>query len=306
MKKQIIIRKAAALAVALSCLLSGCSAKTGTTRALPEGAEPYAIPPFQDAVFQSDQAEDYGMLQIDFSGTEQGYIGVRANSDKQLKFQIQCGDMKYNYNISNSGETTILPLNMESGSYTFRLLENSGGNKYAVPWVEDRQIDLENEFVPFLRPSQMVPYSQNSECVKLARELAANCEKDSDVVAAVYRYLVKNISYDSDKAATVENGYLPNPDATLSERKGICFDYASLAAAMIRSLGIPCKLITGYLDTNLYHAWNCFYLKEQGWVTVEIKARPGLWQRVDITMAASGKKATDLEDDTRYTTRYTY
>ena len=37
-----------------------------------------------------------------------------------------------------------------------------------------------------------------------------------------------DVTYDEDKAATVETGYLPDIDETLSTGKGICFDYAGL------------------------------------------------------------------------------
>ena len=90
------------------------------------------------------------------------------------------------------------------------------------------------------------------------KELAASCTTDADIAAAVYDYMVKNIQYDTKKAASVQNGYLPSPDETLKTGKGICFDYASLAAAMLRSEGIPCKLITGYVGEETYHAWNSF------------------------------------------------
>lgn len=118
--------------------------------------------------------------------------------------------------------------------------------------------------------------------------------------------MVKNIQYDTEKAATVQNGYLPSPDETLRTGKGICFDYASLAAAMLRSEGIPCKLITGYVGEETYHAWNSFYLESEGWITVEIRAKADEWQRVDITFAAGGMPAGEIQNDSEYTTRFTY
>ena len=41
-------------------------------------------------------------------------------------------------------------------------------------------------------------------------------------------------------------------------------------------------------------------------MSVEIKAPKDNWKRVDITFASCGAPADELEDDTRYTTRYTY
>ena len=41
-------------------------------------------------------------------------------------------------------------------------------------------------------------------------------------------------------------------------------------------------------------------------MTVKIAAAPDTWQRVDITFAASGTPTEALQDDSRYTARFTY
>jgi transglutaminase-like putative cysteine protease len=182
-----------------------------------------------------------------------------------------------------------------------------GGSKYTPQWSESREAELEDEFAPFLRPSQMVNYTADSQCVEKAWEVTKTCQSDVEIAGNIYRYLVENLSYDQAKAASVQAGYLPDPDATLAEGKGICFDYAALAAAMLRSQGIPCQLITGYVGgEELYHAWNRFYVKEKGWITAEISASARDWKRVDITFASQGVSDKELEKDAEYTTRYTY
>lgn len=292
------------LVAAVCLLLSGCggdaAAATGG-----EVANPYVLPPFRDAAFHEDSAVDCGALRLDDSWLDQGYVAVLAESDKRMKFQVISGQQTYNYDLP-SGESQVFPLNMGSGSYTFRLMEQIEGTKYACVWSADRQVTLDNEFEPFLRPSQMVAYSASSRCVALTKQLAESCETDTELASAIYEYLVDSIRYDKQKAATVQSGYLPDPDETLATGKGICFDYAALAAAMLRSAGIPCKLITGYVENDVYHAWNCFYLESQGWVTVRIAASPDTWQRVDITFAASGTPTNALQDDSRYTPRFNY
>lgn len=300
------IRRGAVICMSLSCmLLSGCGAAKNKAVV----SAPYPVPQVLESGFSEEAALDYGPLRLDDSSLSQGYVALTAESSQRLKFQIISGDMKYNYDISNQGTPAVLPLNMGDGDYTFRLMESVGDGKYACLWSENRQVTLEDDFQPWLRPSQMVPFTPESKCVDLAEQLAARCETDADVVAAVYDYLVENIEYDQEKAATVQTGYLPDPDDTLAAGKGMCFDYAALAAAMLRSMGIPCKLITGYVDQNdqeVYHAWNTFYLESHGWVTAEIKAAPNTWQRVDITFAAGGVSSDELMDDARYTTRFTY
>ena len=76
--------------------------------------------------------------------------------------------------------------------------------------------------------------------------------------------------------------------------RSVDYDYASLAAAMLRSQGIPTKLIIGWVQSGgseVYHAWNMIWLEETGWITVEIKAPAHAWQRIDLTFAAAGQGA---------------
>ena len=89
--------------------------------------------------------------------------------------------------------------------------------------------------------------------------------------------------------------------------KGICFDYASLAASMLRSQGIPTKIIFGYVaPDNLYHAWNMFYTKETGWVSVEFKVNEKEWTRMDLTFSANGSDQKFIGDGSNYADVYQY
>lgn len=272
--------------------------------AAPSGG--YRAPEFHNSGFDESAAEDYGKLRVDYSGLSQGYVAICAVSEKRLKLQVVANDVKYNYDVAGDGTPAVIPLNLGSGSYTFRLMENIDGSKYSCAWSETKTVELEDEFQPYLRPSVMVNYTRDSQCVALAREMAGQCDSDTQLAAAVYDYMVRSISYDHEEAATVQPGYLPDPDEVLQTGKGICFDYAALAAAMLRSQGIPCQLITGYVKNSTYHAWNTFYLEGQGWITAEIRASTDTWQRVDITFAAAGVAADKLTNDSLYTTRYTY
>ena len=38
-------------------------------------------------------------------------------------------------------------------------------------------------------------------------------------IAAIYNYVIGNIQYDFDKAASVQSGYLPDIDKTLNTKK---------------------------------------------------------------------------------------
>ncbi|MBR4485156.1 MAG: transglutaminase domain-containing protein [Erysipelotrichaceae bacterium] len=141
----------------------------------------------------------------------------------------------------------------------------------------------------------------------MAGEFAAASTDALDYIGKVYKYVCENVKYDKEKAETVKSGYLPKPDETLKTGKGICFDYASLTASMLRSQGIPTKVIFGYVSPDdLYHAWNMFYTKETGWVSVEFKVNEKEWTRMDLTFSANGSDQKFIGDGSNYADVYQY
>ena len=47
---------------------------------------------------------------------------------------------------------------------------------------------------------------------------------------------------------------MPDIDGTVRKKMGICQDLSAVVVAMLRSQGIPSKLVIGYADKK-YHAW---------------------------------------------------
>ena len=266
----------------------------------------YTAPAFTDTVFHSDKAAGKNGVLVDTSCVNQGYIGVSAKSDKALKVQVSFGQVNYNYNVLGNGNPCFFPLQSGSGSYRFRVLENVSGNRYREIYSVTSNVVLQDDLQPFLHSSTYINFNKDSECVKKAAELTAGAASQLAAVEAIFDYIRKNISYDYEKAKVVQAGYLPTPDETLKTGKGICFDYAALAASMLRSQGIPTKMIFGYVSGTLYHAWNMFYTPETGWVTVGYQVNKNSWNRLDITFSAGGKDISFIADAKNYTDVYCY
>lgn len=300
-------------AAALTCALAlaACSGATtsaadgfdeGTTSG-PEWTEPAEV---LLAPFDADAAAA-GAPVIDVSHASEGYVAASATSDARLKLQVSSGEMSYNYDLPSDGTAVVAPLNMGSGSYRVRVMQNTSGNNYVEIAGTTVDVALASEFEPFVRPNVFCSYTESSAAVAKARELAAGAANEGDVMRAVCIWVASNISYDYDKAAELSggSGYVPDPDATLAAGTGICFDYASLSGAMLRSLGIPCKVITGYVSPDdVYHAWNMVYA-DGSWHSVEFSVDQDSWSRVDLTFAAAGAGDT-VGDGTSYTDRYVY
>ena len=268
---------------------------------------PYKAPPFEDSVFLRSRAEGNEQILVDVSSVQSGYVGVSGISESRLKFQIIKDDVTYTYDLPSDGTPTIYPIQSGNGTYVMRAMENVVDTKYACIYSTEVEVALRDEFQPYIRPSSYVNYKKDSKCVKKAAELAQQAPDALGVVSAVYDFICETVVYDTYKAETVQSGYLPTPDETMKTGKGICFDYASLAAAMLRSQGIPTKVIFGYVSPDdLYHAWNMFYTTETGWVTVSYKVDKNNWHRLDLTFSANGADNEFIGNGENYADLFCY
>lgn len=246
---------------------------------------------------------------IDYSHTKEGYVMAKylTKTDKRLKVQVKGPKTTYTYNLPQ-GQWTVFPLSDGNGSYQVIVYRNVADSQYATVLSAAFSVTLEDEFAPFLRPNQYVNYTNAKNTVAKGAALCAGLEDPLDKVAAVYDYVVDTLRYDAQKASTVTSGYLPVLDTVLKEKKGICFDYAALMAAMLRSQNVPCKLAVGYAD-QVYHAWISVWTERDGWVDGVIFFDGSSWKRMDPTFASSGKRSREIMDyieHGNYTVKYLY
>ena len=299
------------LLIAIFCLLlGGCSGSSSASRKEHSGPPRYSTPkvltPSADGVnvYQNDFAS------IDASNTSQGYVMVKYNgTNEKVKLQITCPDQScYTYLISDRGAYDTFPLTAGNGSYALQVLENVAGDTYTVSLAQSINVSIEDEFLPFLYPNQYVNFHTDSKAVSKGSDLAKDTYSDLDVVQNIYNYVIKNISYDTEKAQNVSYGYVPDIDDTLSSKKGICFDYAALMTSMLRSQNIPTKLEVGY-SGDAYHAWISTYIDDKGWVDDIIQFNGNTWQIMDPTLAATNDSAAVKKyvgDGSHYVVKYTY
>ena len=299
------------LLIAIFCLLlGGCSGSSSASRkehsGPPRDSTPRVLTPSADGVtvYQNDFAS------IDTSNTSQGYVMVKYNgTNEKVKLRITCPDQScYTYLISDRGAYDTFPLTAGNGSYALQVLENVAGDTYTVSLAQSINVNIEDEFLPFLYPNQYVNFHTDSKAVSKGSDLAKDTYSDLDVVQNIYNYVIKNISYDTEKAQNVSYGYVPDIDDTLSSKKGICFDYAALMTSMLRSQNIPTKLEVGY-SGDAYHAWISTYIDDKGWVDDIIQFNGNTWQIMDPTLAATNDSAAVkkyIGDGSHYVVKYTY
>lgn len=209
-------------------------------------------------------------ITIDASHTEDGYLMVKGfASDTRLKVQITLNEETYTYDLNQVQEYEVYPLQMGNGTYGVQVFQQVEGTSYSPVYYTEVEVEMPDTDRVFLYPSQYVWYTNDKNAVKLSFDLCAELDSDKEKAERLYNYIVNLLTYDHEKAATVEKGYLPDVDATLRERKGICFDYSALFAAMLRAQDIPVRLAIGYVQPdNIYHAWNQVYLDGE-WVWMD-------------------------------------
>lgn len=247
---------------------------------------------------------------IDASNATEGYVMVKYTGDAakvRMLIETPAGNT-YNYLMALDGQYDVYPLSEGSGTYKIGVYENLHDDQYAAAFTQSVNVTLKDEYSMFLYPNAYVDFNANSEAVKKGLVLASGANSDLDVVRSVYHYVIKNVTYDYDKAVTVQSGYIPTVDETLATGKGICFDYASLMGAMLRSQGIPTRLEIGYAGTE-YHAWISVYTPETGWIDKIIQFDGNNWTLMDPTLGSYASSSTVkkyLEDDNYYQLKYKY
>ena len=120
------------------------------------------------------------------------------------------------------------------------------------------------------------------DTAKHADEICADCDTDEEKVKAIYEWMIHNFEYDYDCNPVIQ--YF-NVRKTLSTRKGICYDFSHLFAALCRSQNIPCYVVDGDKRDNFqyHHTWNRVYFDNSWWNvditfdTIETQNKSGLY-----------------------------
>ena len=286
-------------------LFTGC----GSSGSDPD--EPPVYSPLQVLVPEAPGKKTLGTspLVLDISDTDQGYLtAVSDSTDQMMNVQLTAEDgVVYSYFIS-PGESAVIPFSSGSSTYQVSCYQQISDSQYAALYADTLEIKLANEFLPFLYPNQYVNFTPDSEASKLALSMVSEDTSDIDALQTIYNYVVSHVTYDSDLADTVASGYLPNVDETLQTGKGICFDYAALTAAMLRSCDIPCKLQIGYAG-DIKHAWINVYIRSRGWVDKAVEFSGDSWSRMDPTFDSNSEDKDTIQeyigDNNNYTVQFT-
>ncbi|MEL1242390.1 transglutaminase family protein [Flavobacterium flavipallidum] len=130
--------------------------------------------------------------------------------------------------------------------------------------------ELKAELLLFQLPSQYIVWDEE------IKAFAQSCLLPDKPLYEGVLNLVKKIFTEFEFKSGVTNINTPLK-TVLNERKGVCQDFSHLAIACIRSMGIPARYVSGYIETlapkgkpklegsDASHAWIAVYIPEMGW-----------------------------------------
>jgi hypothetical protein len=132
---------------------------------------------------------------------------------------------------------------------------------------------LPEQYRVYTQPTKNID-STNEKIIKAASQLA---EGENDLYVVVHKiatWVEKNIEYSLN---TLTADVSQKASWVLENKNGVCDELTTLFIAMLRSLGIPAKYISGVAYTNWNeindfgpHAWAEVYFPDYGWIAFDL------------------------------------
>jgi transglutaminase-like putative cysteine protease len=166
----------------------------------------------------------------------------------------------------------------------YRYTAQSSSN---VSWNnQDRQVSL----------AMQLPVDSNLALAQWARDRRSLATSDASFVQSIAQYIRdENFYYTLNPPLYSSNNSLEA--FWFGDRRGFCAHYASATAFIFRSVGIPARLVGGYLGGTYVEAGNYIQVRQMEahvWVELWLNEQ---WVRFDPTAAvAPGRVETNLDD----------
>ncbi|MEW6068585.1 MAG: DUF3488 and transglutaminase-like domain-containing protein [Nitrospirota bacterium] len=128
---------------------------------------------------------------------------------------------------------------------------------------------------------------------RLAYKIISRKDKDIEKAIKIENYLRNNYMY-SLSTSPPPDGVSPVEDFLFNTKKGYCEHYATSMVLMLRAVGIPARIVTGYLGGELNEYGNYIIVRQSNthsWVEAAID---GVWKRFDPTPPIDVKRPSAI------------
>ncbi|MGG9972744.1 transglutaminase family protein [Ferruginibacter sp. SUN002] len=145
-----------------------------------------------------------------------------------------------------------------------------------TPWEEEAK-KIHSNTPEYIDIRQYVPQTAMTEITPEVKAYALQSFTPGRPLFAATHDLMHRIYHDFEFKAGLTTITTP-VNETLKLRKGVCQDFAHLAITCLRSLGLPARYVSGYIETiqapgkeklvgtDASHAWFATYIPDMGWV----------------------------------------
>lgn len=222
----------------------------------------------------SQRAEelDQTAISTDSSGQFKKTVKIPDTSLDRLNIEVYTGSRPY-------GE-------FESWVYNYIKIKK---NEYGAWQIEESPVyehnremyEKDKSVSDALRRTPSIQ-SENSAIIEIAKQLTENCTTDYERILSIHDWVCDYIRYDTDSLSSTETAPYFAEDV-VKNRSAVCLGFATLYAALCRSIDIPCNVVSGYalgvgsdtewtaltIETDEQnHAWNEAYVDGR-WVIVD-------------------------------------
>ena len=199
-------------------------------------------------------------------------------------------EKEYKQQFKSAYRAKMLVSELNSAYFVY----NPAGNKQLEDFQKERfdelrkVADWNNEDTAFMRYYTFIPKGDDFDSVRaLAKEITKNAYAPVDKIIAIRNYFLSNDETGQPLFKYTDNPGVPGlPSASklnyflFENRKGYCAYYAGATLFLLRALGLPTRVATGFLTVDrstknkgwywFYddqaHAWTEVYFPGYGWI----------------------------------------
>lgn len=222
----------------------------------------------------------------DENGVSLDQISISSNSDNEFNKTITIPETD-SLSIDLSVYTGSKPYGQfESWVYNYAKLDKTadGGWEIAAsPVFEHNKAMYEKDksIKDALKHTASIQSNSNS-IISIAEQLTQGIDSDYDKALALHDWICSYMYYDVDSLSSPETPQYYATDI-VQTRKAVCLGFATLMAALCRSINIPCNVVSGYalgvgsdnawtdetiVTDEQNHAWNEVYVDNR-WIIVD-------------------------------------
>ena len=146
--------------------------------------------------------------------------------------------------------------------------------------TNEEQVATALEYADPIRNRYLQLPEESDRLAELTRQITVQSATPYEKTSAILQHLLSNYRYSLDADTTTSTH--PIDDFLFTRKTGYCEHYATAMVLMLRSAGIPARLVTGFLATEWNefgsyftvrqrdaHAWVEVYFPHSGWVTMD-------------------------------------